>query len=120
MNIIMFGDSIQNLKVEKKKDFLENSLYGGLIGSADGPPLPLNCIPIATGMAGKLSVLNGFSSAFLSSQVFLMSASNCRSFSSGAFNDPCPGQETGSAVAASITLATTFLKKNQDQSISAS
>lgn len=106
----MFRDSIQNLKVEKK-DFFEKSLYGGLIGSADGPPLPLNCIPIATGMAGKLSVLNGFSSAFLFSQVFLMSASNCRSFSSGAYNDPCPGQETGNAVAASITLANTFCLK---------
>lgn len=106
----MFRDSIQNLKVEKKRLFLK-SLYGGFIGSADGLPLPLNCIPIATGMAGKLSVLNGFSSAFLFSQVFLMSASNRRSFSSGAYNNPCPGQETGNAVAASITLANTFFKK---------
>lgn len=42
---------------------------------------------------------------FLFSQVFLMSASNPRSFSSGAYNDPCPGQETRSAAVASITLA---------------
>lgn len=82
--------------------FLEKSLFARLIGSADGPPPPLNCVPNAT---GKPSVLNGCSWAFRLSRVFLMWASNPRSFSSGDDSDPCPGQETGSAATATIALS---------------